>query len=81
LPVGVLLLPLLIGALLLVTNFVVQFGLTNTPANPAIVIMLSEVGFAALSSWLLAGETIGAREWIGGAMIVAASLFSTRMNR
>ena len=41
--------------------------------------MLSEVGFAALGAWLLAGEAIGLREWIGGAMIVTASLFSARM--
>ena len=30
-------------------------------------------------AWLLAGEAIGLREWIGGAMIVTASLFSARM--
>ena len=57
----------------------VQYGLTHVAANRAIVIMLSEVGFAAIFSWLLAGELIGPREWIGGAMIVAASLFSAKM--
>jgi drug/metabolite transporter (DMT)-like permease len=41
--------------------------------------MLSEVGFAALAAWLLAGEAPGLREWAGGAMIVAASLFSAKM--
>lgn len=70
---------LLTGILLLVVNLVVQFGLANTPANQAIVIMLSEVGFAAVSSWLLAGEVLGLREWLGGAMILAASLFTTKM--
>lgn len=78
--VNVWLLLLLTGALLLAVNLVVQFGLTNTPANQAIVIMLTEVGFAAVSSWLLAGEMLGVQEWIGGAMIIAASLFSTRMS-
>lgn len=69
----------LTGGLLLAVNLVVQFGLAVTPANQAIVIMLSEVGFAAVSSWLLAGETLGIQEWAGGVMIVAASLFTSRM--
>jgi drug/metabolite transporter (DMT)-like permease len=71
----------LIGCVLLVVNLVVQYGLARVAANRAIVIMLSEVGFAALASWLLAGEVIGHREWVGGAMIVAASVFSAKMER
>lgn len=78
-PAGAWGLLLLTGALLLAVNIVVQYGLAHTAANQAIVIMLSEVGFAAVSSWLLAGETLGVREWSGGAMIIAASLFTTRM--
>jgi drug/metabolite transporter (DMT)-like permease len=35
---------------------------------------------AAVASWLLAGETLGLRDWIGGALIVSASLLSTRMD-
>ena len=69
----------LIGGVLLVVNLVVQYGLARIPSNRAIVIMLSEVGFAALSSWLLADEALGAREWVGGGMIVAASVFSAKM--
>ncbi len=69
----------LVGAVLMAVNFVVQFGLARVAANRAIVIMLSEVGFAAISSWLLAGEAMAPREWVGGAMIVAASLFSAKM--
>lgn len=68
-----------VGAVLLAVNLVVQYGLARVAANRAIVIMLTEVGFAGLSSWLLAGEIIGPREWMGGAMIVAASLFSAKM--
>jgi len=70
---------LLIGGVLVLANFVVQFGLKHIAANRAIVIMLSEVGVAAVSSWLLADEALGLREWAGGAMIVAASLFSAKM--
>lgn len=69
----------LVGAVLLGVNLIVQYGLERVAANRAIVIMLSEVGFAALASWLLADEALGLREWAGGAMIVAASLFSARM--
>jgi len=71
----------LIGVVLLFVNLVVQYGLARVAANRAIVIMLSEVGFAALSSWLLAGELLGLREWIGGAMIVAAAILSAKMER
>ncbi len=48
-------------------NLVVQYGLTQTPANHAIVIFLFELVVAALSSWLLAGEAMGLKEWLGGA--------------
>ena len=68
-----------VGLVLVTVNLIVQYGLVRIPANRAIVIMLSEVGFAAIGAWLLAGEAIGLREWIGGAMIVTASLFSARM--
>ena len=70
-----------IGGVLVVANLIVQYGLSQVAANRAIVIMLSEVGFAALSSWLLADEAPGLREWAGGAMIVAASLFSAKMEQ
>lgn len=70
---------LAVGAVLLAINLVVQYGLTHTPANQAIVIFLFELVVAALSSWLLAGEAMSLQEWVGGAMIVAASLFSGRL--
>lgn len=68
-----------IGVILMLVNRVVQFGLHHTAANRAIVILLSELVFAAISAWFLAGESMGAREWLGGAMIAAASLLSTRL--
>ena len=69
----------ILGGVLVAANLIVQYGLARVAANRAIVIMLSEVGFAALGSWLLADEALGLREWAGGAMIIAASLFSARM--
>ncbi|MRR49390.1 MAG: DMT family transporter [Rhodocyclaceae bacterium] len=68
-----------VGVVLLVINLVVQYGLTHVAANQAIVIFLFELVVAAISSWLLAGESMGGKEWLGGAMIVGASLFSGRL--
>lgn len=72
---------LLIGVVLLAINLVVQFGLTHVNANRAIVILLFELVVAALASWLLAGETMGRKEWVGGALIILASLFSGYMEK
>lgn len=63
-----------IGFLLAVTTLAVQFGLTHTPANRAAVIFMFELVVGALSSWWLAGEVLNLREWLGGAMIIAAAL-------
>lgn len=69
----------LVGVILMVVNLVVQHGLTHTAANQAIVIFLFELVVAAFSSWFLAGEVMGLKEWLGGTMIVAASLFSGQL--
>lgn len=71
----------LIGLVLLLVNVVVQFGLARVAANRAIVIMLSEVGFAALAAYFLTDEALQLREWVGGAMILAASLFSAQLEK
>jgi len=71
----------IVGVVLLAINLVVQFGLTHVPANRAIAIFMFELAVAALSAWLLAGETMGPREWAGGAMIVAATVMSARTAR
>jgi drug/metabolite transporter (DMT)-like permease len=62
-------------------SLVMQYGLTHVPANQAIVIMLFELVAAAIAAYFLTDEIMTLREWIGGAMIVSASLFSARMNR
>jgi drug/metabolite transporter (DMT)-like permease len=68
-----------VGLVLFAMTLAVQYGLTHTPANQAIVIFLFELVVAAVSSWWWADETLDAREWIGGGMIIAASLFSDKM--
>jgi drug/metabolite transporter (DMT)-like permease len=60
-------------------NIAVQEGLAGVAANRAIVIFLTELVFAALAAYFLAGESMTPQRWVGGAMIVAASLFSGRL--
>lgn len=70
----------LLGMTLAFINPAVQYGLTRLSASRASVIFLFEIVVAALSSWWLAGESMGLAEWVGGSLIVLASLFSGRMN-
>lgn len=69
----------LVGMTLVFTNVIVQYAITHTRASQAIVVMLFELVVASIASWLLAGETLGLRDWLGGALIVSASLLSTRL--
>ncbi len=69
----------LVGGVIFAVNLAVQHGLTFTPANQAIVIFMSELVVAAAAAYFLAGESLSPREWVGGAMIAAAALFSGRM--
>ncbi len=66
-----------IGAALLCSTIAVFYGVSQLPAVRAIVIMLFELVVGAISSHWLAGESMAAREWAGGALIVTATLFST----
>ena len=66
----------LIGLVVCVISFAVQYGLTYLPANQAIVLFLSELVFAAISSYFLADEKMGLQEVIGAMLIVSASLLS-----
>ena len=70
---------LALGAIMFLVTVTVQYGLTHTPANQSIVIFLFELVVAAISSYFLANEALGAREWLGGAMIIAATLFSGKL--
>lgn len=67
-----------VGLAILLANGAVQYGMALTPANRAIVIMLTELVFAALGAWFLAGEGLAAREWLGGTLVALASLLSAR---
>lgn len=75
------LLLVLVGGALCATSFVVQYGLTHLPANQAIVLFLSELVFAAISAYFLAGEAMGLREILGATLIVGASLLSGKVHQ
>jgi drug/metabolite transporter (DMT)-like permease len=70
--------PMIIGiALALVAmGLALQYGLSRLPANRAIVILLFELVVAAIAAYYFAGETLRFADWIGGALIVAASVAS-----
>jgi len=68
-----------LGLVLCATSFAVQYGVTHLSANRAVVLFLFELVVAAISSYFLARETMGSREWIGAMLIVSASLLSGRL--
>jgi len=72
---------LLVGAGIFLATIAMQYGLTHTPANRAIVILLFELVVVAITSYYWARESLTLREWVGGAMIVAASAFSGMMEK
>ena len=72
---------LVVGLLMFVASMALQYGLTYTPANQAVVIMLFELVVAAITAYFLANEAMTSREWIGGLMIISAALFSSKVNR
>jgi drug/metabolite transporter (DMT)-like permease len=69
-----------IGLVICLTSFAVQYGLTHTPANRAIVIFLFELVFAAIASYLLVHEKMRLQEIIGAVLIVSATLLSGKVN-
>ena len=65
-----------VGLALVAMSLALQYGLTRVPANRAIVILLFELVVAAVASWWLTDERLRLQDWVGGGLIVAASLAS-----
>jgi len=65
-----------IGLCLVGMSLALQYGLSRMPANRAIVVLLFELVVAAVAAWALAGEVMRAQDWVGGALIVAATAVS-----
>jgi drug/metabolite transporter (DMT)-like permease len=57
-------------------SLAMQYGLSRIPANRAIVLLLIELPIAAVAAWLLSGEVPRLQDYLGGALIVAATLTS-----
>jgi drug/metabolite transporter (DMT)-like permease len=68
-----------VGLAIGVMTLAVQYGLSHTSANQAIIIFLFELVVAAIASYFLADEALTLREWAGAVMIIAGSLFSGRV--
>jgi drug/metabolite transporter (DMT)-like permease len=66
-----------VGAVLMSTSIVLQYGLSKLAANRAAVVLLFELVVAAIASHYLAGESSRLLDWVGGAMIVCAGLLAT----
>lgn len=62
-------------------TLLMQYGLVRVAASRAIVILLSELVVSAWSSWWLAHESLVGKEWVGAAMIMAASFFSGHLEQ
>lgn len=68
----------IIGAIMVVVmTLAVAYGVTHLPVQQSAVILLFEVIVGAVSAYVLIGETMGLREWIGGALILFAGVFIT----
>lgn len=70
----------LVGIALCATSYAVQYGVTHLHSNRAMLLFLFELVVAAISSYLLAGEAMELRDWIGASLIVSASLLSGRLH-
>ncbi len=65
-----------IGAIMVVVmTLLVAFGVSHLPVQQSAVILLFEVAVGAVSAYLIIGETMVAREWLGGGLILAAGLY------
>lgn len=66
----------LIAVLLIAATLFVQYGVTLIKATRASVLFLFELVVAAIAAYFLTDETMNLYEWIGGALIVVASVFA-----
>jgi drug/metabolite transporter (DMT)-like permease len=65
----------------LLSNLALQYGASRLPANVTAVVMPAEIVFAALSAAVWAGERPGPALWLGGALILGATLLAAWRHR
>lgn len=61
-----------------VMTLAVQYGVTHMPVHRSAIILLFELVAGAVSAHFLTNETVLAREWIGGALIITAAYLTAR---
>ena len=71
----------ILGCVLCSTSIASQISLSILPATQVMTLMLTELVFAAATSYFLAGEAMRPAEWLGAGLIVGASLLSGKMTR
>lgn len=65
-----------ISLCLVAMSLAMQYGLSRLPATRAIVILMFELVIAAFAAYFLTEERLRLQDWIGGGLIVAATLAS-----
>jgi drug/metabolite transporter (DMT)-like permease len=71
----------IIGLAMIGITLCIQYGLMHVAANRAIVILLFELIVSAATVYWFTNESLNAREWVGAAMIMVASLFSGQLEQ
>ena len=72
------LIAIVIALCLFFSTLLVQFGVTQIKAVEASSFFLFEIVIAAISSYLLVGETIAIKEWLGGIMIIVGVILAAQ---
>ncbi len=73
---GTLIIAFVIGAtMVVIMTLAVAFGVSHLPVQQSAVILLFEVVVGAISAYLIIGETMVLREWLGGGLILSAGLY------
>ena len=67
---------IMLGLAFLLGNIALQYGAARLNAHTTALVMLSEVIFASASSVALGAAELTSRTWVGGALIVAAAVWS-----
>lgn len=71
----------LIAVFLITATLLVQYGVTVIKATRASVLFLFELVVAAIAAYFLTDEQMHLQEWVGGTLIVAASVFAAFNHR
>lgn len=67
-----------LGGGILAMTLLIQYGVTNLPVYRSAVLTFIELVAGAVSQALLTNETVSARDWLGGALIVIGAYLAAR---